>query len=72
MAKKKEQTLEQIFESLEEVIGAMERPDVPLEESFSLYHAGMEMLKACNGRLDKVEKKMLALDSEGEAYDFEQ
>ena len=42
---------------------------VPLEESFSLYHAGMEMLKACNGRLDKVEKKMLALDSEGEAYD---
>lgn len=72
MAKKKEQTLEELFESLEEVIGAMEKPDVSLEESFSLYHTGIEMLKACNMRLDKVEKKMLALDSEGEVYDFEQ
>ena len=66
------QTLEELFEGLETVIGTMEQPEVSLEESFQLYHRGMELLKSCNNRLDKIEKKMLDLDDEGEMHEFEE
>lgn len=69
---KKEQTLEEIFTELEDVIKTMEQGDVSLEESFGLYHKGMGMLKECNDKIDKVEKKMLVLDQEGETHEFEQ
>ena len=63
-------TLEQTFAGLEEVIQKMERGDVSLEESFKLYHEGMDMLKSCNDKIDKIEKQMLILDEEGAAYEF--
>lgn len=66
------QTLEELFEGLDTVIGTMEQPEVSLEESFQLYHRGMELLKSCNNRLDKIEKKMLVLDDEGEMHEFEE
>ena len=66
------QTLEELFEGLETVIGTMEQPEVSLEESFQLYHRGMELLKSCNNRLDKIEKKMLVLDDEGEMHESEE
>lgn len=72
--KKQEQqipTLEELFDGLEEVVAAMEQPEVPLEESFRLYHKGMDMLKSCNDRLDRIEKEMLVLDDEGELHEFE-
>ncbi len=69
--KKEIQTLEELFDGLEEVVGAMEQPEVPLEESFRLYHRGMDLLKSCNDRLDRIEKEMLVLDDEGELHEFE-
>ena len=45
--------------------------DVPLEESFAIYTEGTKLLKYCSSRLDKVEKKMLVLDEEGETHEFE-
>ena len=63
-------TLEQIFTGLEEVIQKMEQGDVSLEDSFKLYHKGMDMLKSCNDKIDKIEKQMLILDEEGAAYEF--
>ena len=65
------ETLEELFGGLEEVIDTMEKPDVSLEESFQLYQRGMELLKSCSDRLDKIEKKMLILDNEGEVHEFE-
>lgn len=67
----KEQTLEQLFTELEDVIQTMEEGEISLEESFGLYHKGMDMLKECSDKIDKVEKKMLVLDDEGEAHEFE-
>ena len=63
-------TLEETFAGLEEVIQKMERGDVSLEETFKLYHKGMDMLKSCNDKIDKIEKQMLILDEEGAAYEF--
>lgn len=68
---KKEETLEEMFTQLESVIKTMEQGDVSLEETFDLYHKGMNMLKLCNDKIDKVEKKMLILDDKGEAHEFE-
>ena len=75
MAEKKgqsleEQSLEEIFSDLEQTIKKMEEGEISLEESFQLYHQGRDMLKACNSKIDKVEKKMLLLDEEGEEHEF--
>ena len=63
-------TLEQTFAGLEEVIQKMERGDISLENSFKLYHEGMDMLKACNDKIDKIEKQMLILDEGGTLHEF--
>lgn len=63
-------TLEELFVQLEDAIRKMEKEDISLEVSFSLYHKGMDMLKLCNEKIDKVEKKMLVLDEEGDAHEF--
>lgn len=65
-----EKNLEAIFDDLEIAIKKMEEEEISLEESFRLYHQGMDMLKACNDKIDKVEKKMLLLDEEGEEHEF--
>ena len=64
-----EQPLEEVFERLEQVISEMEG-EISLEESFNLYHQGMDMLKICNEKIDKVEKQMLILDEGGESLEF--
>lgn len=53
-----EMTLEEVFNQLDAVIQDMEREDISLEDSFRLYHEGMQMLKVCNEKIDTVEKKM--------------
>lgn len=63
-------TLEQIFTGLEEVIQKMEQGDVSLEDSFKLYHKGMDMLKSCNDKIDKIEKQMMILDEGGNLHEF--
>ena len=72
MAEKKGQSLEEqsIEEIFSQTIKKMEEGEISLEESFQLYHQGMDMLKACNSKIDKVEKKMLLLDEEGEEHEF--
>ena len=42
-----------------------------LEKSFQLYHRGMDMLKACSDRIDRVEKQIQALDEKGEAHELQ-
>lgn len=69
-AKDKEQSLEELFEQLETTIHRMEEEEVSLEDSFRLYHKGMDVLKMCSERIDKVEKKMLILDEEGGVHEF--
>ena len=68
---KEEKTLDEMFQELDKLIQAMEEPEVSLEDSFQMYHQGIDMLKACNDKMDKIEKQMLVLDSEGETHEFE-
>lgn len=66
----KEQTLEQVFEQLDDIVEELEREDVSLEDSFLLYNKGMELLKVCNDKIDKVEKQIKVLDDNGEEHEF--
>lgn len=50
-----EQSLEKAFEKLDEIIDKMESEDLPLDETFSLYSEGLNLLKYCNEKIEKVE-----------------
>ena len=52
---KEEKTLDEMFQELDKLIQAMEEPEVSLEDSFQMYHQGIDMLKACNDKMDKIE-----------------
>ena len=65
-----EQKLEVVFEELDKVVKQLEGDSISLEESFQLYHKGMDLLKVCNEKIDTIEKKMKILDENGEEYDF--
>ena len=67
----KELTLEEAFEKLDLLVERLEDRDVPLEESFSIYKEGMELLKKCGDKIDTVEKNMRQINEDGEVSDFE-
>ena len=66
----KDKSLEEVFQSLDEVMGELENDGVSLEDSFRLYNQGMELLKVCNDKIDKVEKQIKILDEDGEEHEF--
>ena len=71
MAEKDEKkTLAELFDQLEEVVKELEGEDVTLEDSFTFYNHGMELLKECNEIIDTVEKKVRVLDTQGEEDEF--
>ena len=45
------------FEKIEEIMQEMSSGDVTLEDSFEKYKLGMEILKHCSDKIDKVEKR---------------
>ena len=59
-------TLEQLFDKLEEIIGMMENGNISLDESFKLYKEGVKLVGNCNKQLDKVEKQIIVVNSDGE------
>ena len=65
-----EKPLEEMFTELDLLAGKLEDRETSLEDSFSLYRQGMELLKLCSGKLDTVEKKMLQLNEDGTFSEF--
>ena len=65
-----EKTLETVFEELDEIVGKLESENISLEDSFKMYHKGIDLLKECNEKIDNIEKKMKILDEDGEQHDF--
>ena len=65
-----EKTLEEAFAELDQMLTKLSDRDTALEESFQVYAEGTKLLKYCNEKLDKVEKKMLMLSEEGELNEF--
>ena len=62
-----EMTFEQAMKELERIVTELERGDVPLEDSISLYEKGAELKKRCETKLKEAEQKVAAitLDEDG-------
>ena len=63
-------SIEEAFSKLDEAISEMSNPDITLERSFSLYKEGMDLVEACKKEIDTIEKKVLALNDNGETNEF--
>ena len=65
-----EQTLEEWFGKLDEIVAGLEDSSVSLEDSFKAYEEGVTLLKLCNEKIDRVEKQVLVLNEEGGLDEF--
>ena len=74
---RKNASFETNMQRLEQIVRAMERGDVPLEESLKLFQEGTDLVRSCNQLLDEaqlqVKKIMTAPDGSPveEAFDHE-
>lgn len=59
-------SLEENFSTLEELIEQLETENISLEDAFTAYSKGMEVLKQCNEQIDRVEKQVMKLNGEGQ------
>ena len=64
--RKQDQSIEETFARLDELLEKLEASDTSLEESFACYEAGMKLVKACSDKIDKVEKQMMILQGGAE------
>jgi exodeoxyribonuclease VII small subunit len=69
--KENETTLEEDFETLENLIKELSKDDVNIEEAFAKYEQGLKLLKNCNEKIDTIEKKVQVLTESLELKDFE-
>lgn len=71
----KNASFEANMQRLEQIVRAMERGDVPLEESLKLFQEGTDLVRSCNELLEKaqlqVKKIMTAPDGSPVEEEFE-
>lgn len=70
VGKQQEYTLEEAFVSLNEILTELDGGRQSLEEAFASYAKGMEMIRLCNEKIDKVEKQCLVISESGADYEF--
>ena len=63
-------SIEESFDSVELTLEKLRSDELPLEESFQLYQDGMQILKSCTAKIDKVEKQVQKLSEDGETVAF--
>lgn len=57
-------TIEQNFEKIEDIIDAMQSEDITLDKSFDLYNEGLKLIKDCNEKIEKVETQIKIIEKE--------
>ncbi|MGA0924457.1 MAG: exodeoxyribonuclease VII small subunit [Rhodobacteraceae bacterium] len=61
-----EMSFEEAMRALEDVVGKLERGDVPLEQSIALYERGAQLKKRCEAKLKEAEEKVAAITLDGQ------
>jgi len=59
----KSRTFEENMLRLEQIVRAMERGDVPLEESLKLFQEGTQLIQSCSNLLDKAQLQVKKITS---------
>ena len=71
----KNMTFEQSMQRLEQIVRAMERGDVALDESLKLFQEGTDLVRSCSKLLDEaklqIQKVMTAADGSPVMEDFQ-
>ena len=57
--------LEEVLAQVEQCIAYLENPQISLENSFRYYEEGIRKLRICNEKVDRIEKQMLVISSQG-------
>ena len=65
-------TLEEKLAKLDAMTEQLRKEDITLEESFSLYKDGMELIKQCTADIDRVEKQVQILNADGQVTDWDE
>ena len=71
-------TFEENLQRLEQIVRAMERGDVPLEESLRLFQEGTSLVESCGKLLDEAELRVTKVTAAAdgspqmEVFEFEQ
>ena len=65
-------TFEQNMGRLEQIVRAMERGDVPLEESLKLFQEGTELVRRCGSLLDAAELQVKKVMSDASGNPVEE
>ena len=60
----KNHTFEENMHRLEQIVRAMERGDVPLEESLKLFQEGTKLVESCGKLLDEAELQVRKIISD--------
>ncbi len=64
-------SLEDAFRDLDDIISALEQPDIRLEDSMALYKKGVKLLDKCRQTIDRTEKEIIILQ-EGRDGQFDE
>ena len=59
--KKQSLSFEQSLDRLDEIVKHLEKGDLPLSESLSLYEEGTGLINACSKMLDDADQKVVKL-----------
>ena len=68
----KNATFEQNMQRLEQIVRAMERGDVPLEESLKLFQEGTSLVEACGKLLDDAELQVKKISTAADGTPVEE
>ena len=69
---KKNATFEENMTRLEQIVRAMERGDVPLEESLKLFQEGTALVQACGVLLDNAEQQVTKIVTQADGTPTEE
>ena len=69
---KKNATFEENMTRLEQIVRAMERGDVPLEESLKLFQEGTTLVKDCGKLLDEAEQQVTKIVTQADGSPAEE
>ena len=62
-------SMEQASEALDRLLSDMENGEHSLEETFSLYRRGIDLVQCCNEKIDRIEKQLIILEEKGDKDD---
>ena len=68
----KNMTFEQSMQRLEQIVRAMERGDVALEESLKLFQEGTQLVRSCGKLLDDAELQVMKITTAADGSPVEE